>query len=129
MSATVYSPPRRTPARPRIRGRAPQARRGHAVSGCRRLAAPFRPVLPTSEGGRKRVALDPVLLEEHPLMDPRTTESVLGEVPGSLADVQEDRARLSDRRAIVELERRHPPVGIASENVPAHASALGRDRR
>src|SRR4029450_3273843 len=48
----------------------------------------------------------PLLLEEQPLRDLRSLERALRQEPRSLAEKPEDRVRLSQDRAVVELEHR-----------------------
>ena len=60
---------------------------------------------PEPRDGDRR--LDLVLLEEHPLEDAGAVERVVGDVLRAVAEVPEDRVRLGEVLAVVELERRH----------------------
>ena len=119
-------PPRRRGCSRTARCRRSRTRRRRASRGSRggrpaRRAPCSRRPLPLELGGvplglaEQRdpeprdgdVRLDLVLLEEHPLEDPSAVERVGGNVLGAVAEVPEDRVRLGEVPAVVELQRRH----------------------
>ena len=73
------------------------------------------PARQPQEAGVGELGLDPVLLEEHPALHARAREAGRRQELRSLAQVQQDRARLGDPLAGVELQHRHAPVGVARE--------------
>jgi hypothetical protein len=83
------------------------------------------------EARRADVGLEQVLLEEHPGMQVRPFYSVVGQKRSSLREVQQDRARLGDRRAVLRLEQRRSPgrvpgqvlggLGVTGEDVDRNA--------
>jgi hypothetical protein len=62
-----------------------------------------------------QLRLDAILLEEHPLVHACAREAVGGEVGRALGEVQQDRSRLGNCLARVELEHGDAPVRIAAE--------------
>ena len=59
---------------------------------------------PEADDGDRRLVV--VLLEEHPLQHLRALVAVVRDEPRPLAEVPEDRARLGERPAVAEHERR-----------------------
>ena len=114
MSATVYVVPARNGRPRRARGRARRARRRRARGVAERLRQLARArELPRS--GRRRVRARSGSAR-------RTSTGARARAPGrrqvagrSLGEIEQDRSRLRDRRAVIQLERRDPPVRIAGE--------------
>jgi hypothetical protein len=65
------------------------------------------------EAGTAEVGLDVVLLDEQPLVHVRARHRVGGQQVRALGEVEQDGARLGDRRAVGHLEHRGPPQRIA----------------
>ena len=66
---------------------------------------------------RRDIRLVAVLLEEHPLQHLRAAEPVAGHERRPLGQVPEDRVRLGEVRAVVELERRDAAVRVALQEL------------
>jgi hypothetical protein len=69
------------------------------------------------ETGGADVRLEQVLLEEHPRVDARALDRVIGQEVRALGQVEEDGARLGDRLAVLGLEERRPTRGVAGKVV------------
>src|SRR5687768_2129559 len=66
---------------------------------------------------RRDERLVAVLLEEHPLQRLRAAEAIARHEPRALGQIPEDRVRLGQMRAVVELERWYPPIWIALQKL------------
>jgi hypothetical protein len=60
-----------------------------------------------------------VLLEEHPGEGARPGEAVVGQVRGALGEVAEDRVRLGEVAAVLELDQRDAAVGVPGQELGA----------
>ena len=67
------------------------------------------------EARRADVRLEQVLLEEHPGVDVRPLDAVVRQERRALGQVEQDRARLGDRRAVLGLEQRRAAGGVAGQ--------------
>ncbi len=71
------------------------------------------------DDGDRRLVL--ILLEELPLEHLGALVSVVGDEPGAVAEIPENRVRLRERPTVVEHERRHPPRRI---EIAEHLGAI-----
>ena len=69
----------------------------------------------TPEARGADVGLEQVLLEEHPGVDVRPLDAIVGQERRALGEVEQDRARLGDRRAVLGLEQRRPPGRVPGQ--------------
>ena len=67
------------------------------------------------EAGGADVGLEQVLLEEHPGVDVRALDAIVRQQGRALGQVEQDRAGLGDRRAVLGLEQRRAAGGVPGQ--------------
>jgi hypothetical protein len=70
-----------------------------------------------SHARHRHVRLVAILLEEHPMQHPRALPAVVGQKAGSLGEVNEDRARLEEESAVIELDDGDTAVRILRQEI------------